>query len=193
MSIRSSRAISHPPVRSPRGAGRQEAATSPTCPVEEEAPPGRRAVTSAQQEEQRATPVQTPGNHTVRKSTQGAPNIASVRRTWGSRQSSSSTAASRKASSASRHGASSGPKRTQGVPGELEQQATDESEQQSDVLRARQIYANMAADRRLTEERIRATWADVQTEILRIWQEVLLRRQKVMADLLDKWSKVLFG
>lgn len=82
---------------------------------------------------------------------------------------------------------------SQSAAGDLEQQATQESEKLSDVLRAREIYAAMAAERRLSEEKIRAIWAEVQTEVMRIWQEVVLRRQKVMGDLLDKWSKALFG
>jgi hypothetical protein len=82
---------------------------------------------------------------------------------------------------------------SQRVPGELEQEATVEDERTNDVLRAKEIYAQMEVDRRLSDEKIRAMWADVQTEVFRIWQEVLLRRQKVMADLMDKWSKILFG
>lgn len=92
-----------------------------------------------------------------------------------------------------RKGTRKGAPPPQSAPGDLEQRATQESEQQSDVLRAREIYAAMAADRRLSEEKIRAIWAEVQTEVFRIWQEVVLRRQKVMSDLLDKWSKALFG
>lgn len=51
----------------------------------------------------------------------------------------------------------------------------------------------MEADARLSRLRIQAIRAEVQTEAFRIWEEVLLRRQKVMAELFDKWWRAMFS
>lgn len=103
------------------------------------------------------------------------------------------TAAETRLSDNAARGAARGAPPKEQVPGDLERQATEASQCQADFDRAHEIYVTMAADRRLSQERIRAIWAEVQTEVFRIWQEVMLRREKVMNDLLDKWSKVLFS
>ncbi|NDD29322.1 MAG: hypothetical protein EB084_13750 [Proteobacteria bacterium] len=79
------------------------------------------------------------------------------------------------------------------VPIDDEARARDDEERLSDALRAREIRARMAADRALTAARIAAIKAEVQTEMFRIFEEVLIRRQKVMADLRDKWNRVMFA
>lgn len=77
-------------------------------------------------------------------------------------------------------------------PGELEARALVERRRQQDELAARQVYLQMEVERRLWEEKMRALFAELAIEILRIWEEVMLRRQQVFDDLADKWSKVLF-
>jgi len=51
----------------------------------------------------------------------------------------------------------------------------------------------MAVERRRSEERIRLMWAALEIECLRLWQEVMLERQKVMDALFEKWCKILLG
>lgn len=75
--------------------------------------------------------------------------------------------------------------------GREEADALKERQREADAMRAAEIRATMEADRRLAEERIRAIQEDLRTEVFRIWEEVLLRRQKIMNDLFEKWCKIL--
>lgn len=72
-------------------------------------------------------------------------------------------------------------------------QAQEESEAAADVRQAREIRARTEAEETLARARLEAIRAETQTEIIKIWQEVLIRRQKVMADLFDKWWRVMFS
>lgn len=56
---------------------------------------------------------------------------------------------------------------------------------------AAELQASMEAQRKLTQQKIAAIWAELETECLQIWHEVMLHRQKVMQDLLDKWTRLL--
>ncbi len=80
-----------------------------------------------------------------------------------------------------------------GMPAVRKPPATAPTDDQTDVLRAEQVYTDMAASRKLAQEKMLATWANLQTEIFRIWEEVFLHRKQVMDELFDKWEKVLFG
>lgn len=78
-------------------------------------------------------------------------------------------------------------------PGPLEEKALEDEERQKDEQRAREIYARMAADRRLFEARLQALIQDLQTELFEIWQEVMVRRRKAHDEVLEMWHKVLTG
>ncbi len=79
------------------------------------------------------------------------------------------------------------------VPGPREREALDKEKEQQDRLLAEQIYARMRADRALVQARLAAMAQDLQTEIFRIFQEVLIRRRKVHDAILASWHKVLLG
>jgi hypothetical protein len=64
---------------------------------------------------------------------------------------------------------------------------------QDDAQHAKELEQAMRAQRALSDAKIAAMWADVETEMMRIWEEVLQRREKVMSELFDKWIKVLMG
>ena len=78
-------------------------------------------------------------------------------------------------------------------PGELENRASQYEIAQQDLLRAKEIYARMNAERQLHLTKMRAMLANLETEICRIWEEVALRRQKIHDDLMAKWEKLLFA
>jgi hypothetical protein len=59
------------------------------------------------------------------------------------------------------------------------------------ACQAAELEAELEAQRRLSQQRIAAIWAELETECLQIWHEVMVHRQKVMQDLLDKWSRLL--
>ena len=71
-----------------------------------------------------------------------------------------------------------------------DQAALDKLEE---ACRSEEVKAAMEAERLRSQQRIAAVWAELETECLRIWHEVMLHRQKVMDDLFDKWCKVLTG
>ena len=78
-------------------------------------------------------------------------------------------------------------------PGEKEKEAEEKERQQHDQLAADAIYARMKVERELHKAKIQALLQDMQTEIRRIFQEVILRRQKIHDDLFKAWSKVFIG
>lgn len=78
-------------------------------------------------------------------------------------------------------------------PGPLEQRALELEKEQQDRLLARQVYARMRAERELFRARLSAMLAELQTEIHRIWEEVMVRRRKTHDEIMEAWSKVLFG
>ncbi len=78
-------------------------------------------------------------------------------------------------------------------PGPRERKALDKEKEQQDRLAAEQIYARMRAERALVQARLAALVQDLQTEIQRIFQEVLIRRRKVHDAILANWHKVLIG
>lgn len=71
--------------------------------------------------------------------------------------------------------------------------ATKQKAVQDDLQQANQIFWQMSADRMKWQQRILAILADTQTEIFKMWQEVMARRQKTMSDIADKWAAVLGG
>ncbi len=78
-------------------------------------------------------------------------------------------------------------------PGPREREALDKEKAQQDRLLAEEIYARMRAQRELSQARMAALLADVQTEIQRLWQEVMINRRKVHDEILKAWHKVLIG
>ena len=78
-------------------------------------------------------------------------------------------------------------------PGPREREALEREKEQQDKLLAQQIYARMRAERELVRARLEAIRAELQLEIQRIWQEVMIRRRKVHDELLENWHKVLLG
>ncbi len=78
-------------------------------------------------------------------------------------------------------------------PGPREKQALEKEKDQQDRLAAEQIYARMRAERALVQARLAALAQDLQTEIQRIFQEVMIRRRKVHDAILANWHKVLIG
>ncbi len=75
--------------------------------------------------------------------------------------------------------------------GEGAVRAREARERQADALQAQEIMAEMAVERRRSREKIRALWADLETDLFKMWEEVMLARQKVMDDLFEKWCKLL--
>lgn len=74
-------------------------------------------------------------------------------------------------------------------PGPLEERALQKEREQQDRILAQEIYARMRAERKLWQAKLAALTADLQTEIFRILQEVLLRRRKVHDEILKAWHK----
>ncbi|MBI3927716.1 MAG: hypothetical protein HY319_19405 [Armatimonadetes bacterium] len=62
-----------------------------------------------------------------------------------------------------------------------------------DRLQACEILARSLAEGRLSQQRIQAILADLQTQVFVIWQDVMARRQKAFQEALDKWTKLMFG
>ncbi|MBM3461348.1 MAG: hypothetical protein FJX76_04530 [Armatimonadetes bacterium] len=77
--------------------------------------------------------------------------------------------------------------------GPLTREAREDQAEQADALQAALIREAMKIERERHREKIRALWAALETERLRIWEEVMLARQKVMDDLFEKWCKLLLG
>ncbi len=74
-----------------------------------------------------------------------------------------------------------------------EKRALEQEQRQRELLRVDEIYTRMRAERELHEAKLQAILANLETEVQRIWTEVILRRQKIHSDLLEKWEKVMFG
>lgn len=83
--------------------------------------------------------------------------------------------------------------RTKTPAGNREQIASESDMRQQDLMRAEEIYTKMRAERSIHIAKMQAIIANMQTEIQRIWNEVILRRQKTHDDMLEKWVKVMFG
>lgn len=78
-------------------------------------------------------------------------------------------------------------------PGNKEQEALDREKEQQDKLRAEEIYTRMRAERILHQTKMQAIMEDLRTELRRIWEEVILRRNKVQAEMLKNWHKAFVG
>ncbi len=76
-------------------------------------------------------------------------------------------------------------------PGSQEEAARIRQAAEEDLLKAQAIYLEMAAARRKATAEAWAILQNLQTEIFRIWSEVYISRQKVMAKIAEKWSKLL--
>jgi len=76
--------------------------------------------------------------------------------------------------------------------GPLTQLVGKAEEKNQDLQSAREIVARMVALRRLTDAKIAAILADVQTQIFTLWQEVMARRRKACDEALARWNKLLF-
>lgn len=85
------------------------------------------------------------------------------------------------------------PEAAKAPPGEKEREAQEKEKELQDKLRAEEIYTRMKAERELHNAKMQAILAELQTEIRRIWDEVMLRRQKVHDEMLKNWHKVFLG
>lgn len=82
---------------------------------------------------------------------------------------------------------------TPDLSGPLAMEALAEEAVGQDWLAAQEIRARMAVQQRLTEERVRAMLADLQTQLFLIYQGVMLRRQKAFDDVAKQWAKLMVG
>ena len=74
-----------------------------------------------------------------------------------------------------------------------EDAALKKEKAQQERLRIETIYERMRVERKLHEAKRLAIIADLQTELQRIWREVILRRQKAEDDYHKSWQKVFLG
>jgi len=76
-------------------------------------------------------------------------------------------------------------------PSGAEKSASEAKKVQDDLLKAGQIYWQMAADRMKWQQQILAILANTETEIFEIVQEVMIRRQKIMYRIAEKWASLM--
>ena len=81
----------------------------------------------------------------------------------------------------------------EGPPSQAEEQALKEEKEQQEKQRVEVIYDRIKAERLLHEAKRQAIWADLQTELRRIWREVMLRRKKSEDDYLKNWQKLFLN
>lgn len=74
-----------------------------------------------------------------------------------------------------------------------EQEALRKEQAQQERLRTEAIYERMRVERQIHEAKRLAILADLQTEIMRIWQDVFLRRKKAEDDYMKDWHKIFLG
>lgn len=83
--------------------------------------------------------------------------------------------------------------RAPGPPGPEEEKARREQLQEADRQKAEEIRRRMEADRILWEAKMLALLADLQTDLFKIWQEVMLNRRKVHDQIMKAWHAVITG
>ena len=81
----------------------------------------------------------------------------------------------------------------EGPPSQAEEQALKEEKEQQEKQRVEVIYDRIKAERLLHEAKRQAIWADLQTELRRIWREVMLRRKKSEDDYQKSWQKLFLN
>ena len=78
-------------------------------------------------------------------------------------------------------------------PSPAEERALQEEKEQQEKLRVEVIYDRIKAEKLLHEAKRQAIWADLQTELRRIWREVMLRRKKSEDDYQKSWQKLFLN
>ncbi|MHB2020775.1 MAG: hypothetical protein ACYCW6_27875 [Candidatus Xenobia bacterium] len=78
-------------------------------------------------------------------------------------------------------------------PGAHQAAAQAAQAQQTDDLAAQQVWFAMVIQRREAQQRMLAMLADLQTSILAIWEDVMVRRQKAVEKMMEAWAKVMQG
>lgn len=78
-------------------------------------------------------------------------------------------------------------------PTQAEEQALKEEKEQQEKQRLEVIYDRIKAEKLLHEAKRQAIWADLQTELRRIWREVMLRRKKSEDDYQKSWQKIFLN
>lgn len=81
----------------------------------------------------------------------------------------------------------------EGPPRQAEEQALKEEKEQQEKQRVEVIYDRIKAEKLLHEAKRQAIWADLQTELRRIWREVMLRRKKSEDDYQKNWQKIFLN
>lgn len=81
----------------------------------------------------------------------------------------------------------------EGPPSQAEEQALKEEKEQQEKQRVEVIYDRIKAEKLLHEAKRQAIWADLQTELRRIWREVMLRRKKSEDDYQKSWQKLFLN
>lgn len=82
---------------------------------------------------------------------------------------------------------------SEGPPSQAEEQALKEEKEQQEKQRVEVIYERIRAEKLLHEAKRQAIWADLQTELRRIWRDVMLRRKKSEDDYQKNWQKVFLN
>lgn len=81
----------------------------------------------------------------------------------------------------------------EGPSSQAEEQAIQKEKEQQERQRVEVIYDRIKAERLLHEAKRQAIWADLQTELRRIWREVMLRRKKSEDDYQKNWQKIFLN
>lgn len=81
----------------------------------------------------------------------------------------------------------------EGPSSQAEEQALKEEKEQQEKQRVEVIYDRIKAEKLLHEAKRQAIWADLQTELRRIWREVMLRRKKSEDDYQKNWQKIFLN
>lgn len=77
--------------------------------------------------------------------------------------------------------------------GELTQAAAECQNRLQDVFRAREIYAEVQVEAKLSSEKIRRLQHDLAVKLLEMWMDSWQQRQKMWNQVMENWRKVLIS
>ena len=79
------------------------------------------------------------------------------------------------------------------TPGPKAIQAQETQDRFRDILQVQEIYATMATEARLSQEKIRQMQLDLAVKVMEMWLDSWQQRQKVWNQALANWRKIMFG
>ncbi len=79
------------------------------------------------------------------------------------------------------------------IPAETQDSFTRDIQQQQERHIRMEHLAQLAASNRLHTAKIQAMWADLHTQMVKLWNEVWLQRRKNQDEFFKAWSKVILS